>query len=79
MREPYYSNAYTYDDYAPAYRAGYESRINGVTDWDTARADWARRWDVEHAQSRMKWNDAEPAVRAAWERANKRYVQESGY
>ena len=33
----------------------------------------------EHAQGRLKWDKAEPAVKAAWDRANSRYVQETGY
>ena len=76
-REPYYESGHTYDDYAPAYRAGYESRFAG-TDWDMTRAEWARRWDAEHAEGKLKWEKAEPAVKAAWERANRAYVQQSG-
>ena len=75
VREPYYSDAYTFDDYGPAYRAGYESVREGRLDWNDARADWERRWDAEHAQSRLNWTDAEPAVKAAWERANRAYKQ----
>ncbi|MEG0921659.1 MAG: hypothetical protein RSD57_10175 [Comamonas sp.] len=78
-QQPYYSSDYTFDDYAPAYRAGYESRINGVSDWNTARAEWARQWDAEHANGRLKKEQAEHAVKAAWERANRHYVQETGY
>ncbi len=78
-QQPYYSSDYTYDDYAPAYRAGYESRLNGVSDWNQARAEWARRWDAEHAEGKLKFEKAEPAIKAAWERANRSYVQETGY
>ena len=78
-QQPYYSSDYTFDDYAPAYRAGYESRINGVTDLDAARAEWAKRWDQEHAQGGLKWEKAQPAFKAAWDRANRAYVQETGY
>jgi hypothetical protein len=77
-REPYYSDNYSYDDYAPAYRAGYESRMQGHTDWSYTKKEWERRWDAEHAQSRLDWSAAEPAIHAAWERANRAYVQESG-
>ena len=73
--EPYYSDRYTFEDYAPAYQAGYQSRMEGHTDWNDARAAWERRWDAEHAHSRLQRSDAEPAVRAAWERANRLYVQ----
>lgn len=77
-QEPYYTEGYTYDDYAPAYRAGYESRMQGHTDWSYTQQEWERRWDAEHAQSRLQWSQAEPAIKAAWERANRAYVQEGG-
>lgn len=81
QHEPYYSDAYTYDDYAPAYRAGYHSRKSsqGHEEWSYTRQEWERRWDAEHAHSRLKWPDAEHPIRAAWERANRAYVQEGGY
>ena len=79
LSEPYYSRSYTYDDYAPAYRAGYQSRMEGRASWDEARAESQRRWEAENASSRLQWAEAEPAVKAAWERANRRYVQETGY
>lgn len=75
-KEPYYSGAYTYDDYAHAYRAGYQSVINGRGDWNEARADLERRWDADHRQnSRLNWMDAEPAAKAAWERADRIWKQ----
>lgn len=81
QREPYYSDDYSYEDYAPAYRAGYHSRMagEGHEDWSYTKAEWERRWDAEHAHSRLEWEQAEPAIHAAWERANRAYVQESGY
>ena len=76
MREPYYSDAYTYDDYAPAYRAGYQSVIDGRGDWNDARTDLQKRWDADHRQnSRLNWMDAEPAAKAAWERADRIWKQ----
>lgn len=77
VNEPYYSPEHTYDDYAPAYRAGWEARMAG-TDWDSTRAHWARQWDAEHANGRLTWEKAQPAVKAAWDRANRVYVQETG-
>ena len=74
VREPYYSDAFTYEDYAPAYRAGYTSRMEGRDNWNDARTEWERRWDEEHANGRLRWKDAEPAMQSAWERANRFYV-----
>lgn len=76
-REPYYADGYSYDDYAPAYRAGYTSRIEGKDNWNDARSEWERRWDEEHAQGRLRWKDAEPAVQSAWERANRAYLTQN--
>ena len=78
QQEPYFTPGHTYEDYGPAYRAGWEARVAG-TDWDSARAEWAKKWDREHARGGLKWEKAQPAVKAAWERANRRYVQETGY
>ena len=75
-REPYYTDAYDYDDYAPAYRSGYQNVIDGGRDWNEARTDLERRWDTDHrASSRLNWKDAEPAAKAAWERADRIWKQ----
>jgi hypothetical protein len=74
-REPYYSDAYTYDDYAPAYRHGYQSVIDGRGDWNDVRGDLQTRWDTDRANSRLNWKDAEPAAKAAWERADRIWKQ----
>lgn len=76
VNEPYYSDAYTYDDYAPAYRAGYQSAINSRTHWDATRGELQQRWETDRDSSRLNWLDAEPAAKAAWERAWKQTKQE---
>lgn len=75
INEPYYSDAYTYDDYAPAYRSGYQSVIDGRGDWREASADLQQRWDTDRKASRLSWKDAEPAAKAAWERADRIWKQ----
>lgn len=74
-KEPYYSDAYTYDDYAPAYRTGYQSVIDGHGSWQDARADLHQRWESDRATSRLDWKEAEPAAKAAWERADRIWKQ----
>ena len=75
-REPYYSNAYTYDDdYAPAYRSGYQSVIDGRSSWDEARSHLQQRWETDRRSSRLSWLEAEPAAKAAWERADRIWKQ----
>lgn len=73
-KQEHYRSDYTYDDYAPAYRAGWEGRAAGRDSWDQVRDDWSTRWDGGRVGSRLKWDEAEPAAKAAWERANRHYV-----
>ena len=75
VNEPYYSDAYTYDDYAPAYRAGYQSAVHGRADWAATRSELHQRWEAERESSRLSWLDAEPAAKAAWERADRVWKQ----
>ena len=69
---PYYRDGYSYDDYEPAYRLGYNA-------WDThsdARRDFddemdhelRRHYEDRRGRSRLAWDDARHAARDAWER-----------
>ncbi|HEY2346646.1 MAG TPA: hypothetical protein VGH80_12345 [Xanthomonadaceae bacterium] len=70
-KQPYYNDKYSYDDYSPAYRAGYEGRNEyGDLSWDRAEPKLASRWEKLRGKSRLKWNEARLATRAAWERAS---------
>lgn len=65
--EPYYSNAYGYEDYAPAYRVGYTHRMsNAEQNWEQAEAKMQADWDRTKGTSRLKWDEAKHATRAAW-------------
>ena len=68
-REPYYTKPYTYDDYAPAYRTGYEAygRYPGKS-LEEIEADLERDYAANRGNSRLSWNDAKIATRAAWNR-----------
>ena len=64
---PYYKAGYSFDDYAPAYRAGREARGKaGGKSWAEAenalRADWERL----KGGSRLTWEEASAACQAAW-------------
>lgn len=72
--QDYAHSTYTYEDYAPAYRAGWESRAAGHSQWEKARDEWSRSWNGQTSGSRLRWDEAEPAAKAAWERANEHYV-----
>ena len=79
-RETYASRDYVdrtkkYDDYAPAYRLGWESCCThapaGRT-FDQVESDLAREWDSHRGRSGLGWMQAKPAARDAWDRAQSR-------
>lgn len=69
---PYYSSQYSYDDYAPAYQLGYNSRDRyaGQT-FDSIETDLSNDWNRSKGESRLAWLDARAAARAAWERVGR--------
>ncbi|WPB57279.1 hypothetical protein [Xylophilus sp. GOD-11R] len=73
--EPYYTDGLGYDDYAPAYRAGYEGWGAGdrKRDFDAYDAELRDTWDSRRGESKLSWDEARPATRAAWERAQRQY------
>ena len=72
-KEPYYRKGHTYDDYAPAYRTGYEGvgKYRGRS-FDEADADLARDYETHRGNSRLEWQDARDATRSAWHRIERR-------
>jgi len=68
-REPYYASGLTYDDYAPAYRTGWEGaeRYRGQR-FDDVESDLERNYNAAKGKSRLAWEDARSATRAAWHR-----------
>ena len=68
MREPYYEQGRSFDDYAPAYRLGLTGRTRYQEDWDSAESKLASEWESARAGSSLSWPQARPASRAAWDR-----------
>ena len=70
--EPYVNKDYGYNDYAPAYRTGYENRAKyaGRT-FDQAEADLRNDYEAAKGNSRLAWADAKHATRAAWHRVER--------
>ncbi|WOP16736.1 hypothetical protein [Ottowia sp. SB7-C50] len=66
---PGYRDGYTYDDYGPAYRLGYDGygRYTGRT-YDEVEPTLAREWDAIKGKSRLTWEEAKASTRAAWHR-----------
>lgn len=71
--QPWVERNYTYDDYQPAFRSGYEGYSRyGTTgkSYDDVESDLRRDWDRSKGKSRLDWDRARLASRAAWERVD---------
>jgi hypothetical protein len=69
LHEPYYERGYTFDDYCPAYRTGWEGRLRyaGLT-YEQCERDLRRDYQRNRGTSQLDWGRNRHAVRAAWER-----------
>jgi hypothetical protein len=75
----YYDESVEYDKMAPAYRYGWESRArHHDKTWDEAEPHLAHDWSSQRGASSLEWNRARPATRDAWERVDKRVMEEAG-
>ena len=67
-KEAYYQPNTTYDDYAPAYRLGAESRLQSSgSSFDAAEGQLASEYDKVRGKSRLDWDRAKAAARASWD------------
>jgi hypothetical protein len=74
IREPYYRKDFTYDDYGPAYRTGYEGagRYSGQNRrFDDVEPELRGDYQRLKGKSRLAWEDAKAAARAAWDRVER--------
>lgn len=63
-----------YDQYAPAYRYGWESAGRSSTPgqtFESAESALERGWDKAKGGSRLAWNKARDATREAWNRVHR--------
>ncbi|MEO8201540.1 MAG: hypothetical protein ABI679_13515 [Gemmatimonadota bacterium] len=68
-RRPYVSEGTTYEEYAPAYRYGWESRGHFIgSKFDDVENELGREWDRVKGGSRLGWDKARHAARDAWDR-----------
>ena len=73
-REPYYRKDFTYDDYAPAYRTGYETAgryLGQGRRFDDLESELHASYEQIKGKSRLAWQDAKEAARAAWHRVER--------
>ena len=68
-REVYYDRESTYDDYRPAYQAGYTGyAARAGRSFEEVEPELQNSWDKVKGQSRLSWDKAKQASRAAWDR-----------
>ncbi len=67
---PYVTSGSTYDNYAPAYRMGYERypQYHGRS-FDDVEPEFRRDWEASRGTSSLTWEHAKNATRDAFERA----------
>ncbi len=66
---PYHEPTHSYDEYAPAYRHGWESRARYPDRrFEEVESDLGRDWEKVKAHSHLTWDRARHATRDAWER-----------
>ena len=73
-REPWVEKTYTYDDYQPAFRSGYEgySQYGAAGKrYEDVEPDLRRNWGTNRGKSRLDWECAKSASRAAWDRVER--------
>lgn len=72
LNEPYYNPERSYDDYAPAYRMGWESRAKySAGTFAQYEPAFRNDWDTLRGGSRLEWDEARHAVRAGWDRVER--------
>lgn len=70
--EPYYDDVYTYQDYGPAYRAGYSAKAaGGSKTFEEAEPQLRGSWENINDRSSLTWDRAKAASRAAWDRVER--------
>jgi hypothetical protein len=70
ITEPYFNRDYTYDDYGPAYRLGYNNRGTYIgNSWDEVEPALKTEWERTKGASRLTWEEAREAGQSAWHHA----------
>lgn len=73
VKEPYYEQGRTFDDYGPAYRLGLSGRSRYEDPWTSVEPRLASEWETTRGNSTLNWDRASQASRAAWNRADTQY------
>jgi hypothetical protein len=77
LSRPYADETLGYDHYRPAYRYGWESRKRFPDRrWDQVERELETGWRVNRGSSRLGWTDAKLAARDAWQRVDRRLLDQ---
>ncbi len=74
---PYVGDSAPYEEYAPAYQAGWEARQQyaGKT-FDEVQAQMGQEWPKRRGQSKLTWEQAKVAARDSWNRLDENRGQQ---
>lgn len=80
---PALKDSAAYEDYAPAFEYGWESRAGccakpsqAQADFEAAESDLREQWQQRPAAAALPWSMAREAVRAAWEKVEQAIVSD---
>ena len=77
LSRPYADETLGYDHYRPAYRYGWESRTRYPDRrWDQVERELESGWRENRGSSRLGWTDAKLAARDAWQRVDRRMLDQ---
>jgi hypothetical protein len=77
LSRPYADETLGYDHYRPAYRYGWESRARFPDRrWDQVERELETGWRGNRGFSRLGWTDAKLAARDAWQRVERRLLDQ---
>ena len=67
--QPHADKTLSYEQYAPAYRVGYEGAVKHAgKEFEEIEDDLALDYERARPDSALPWDSARPAVKAAWDR-----------
>lgn len=70
--EQYYQSGLSYDDYAPAYRTGYQGRSEFAgRKFEDVQSTLEANYNRSKGASKLGWEKAKHASRAAWDRVER--------
>ena len=66
-QEPYFQSGYTFEDYGPAYRMGWQL-YSPHTSFESVDKIMSDQWAQSRGNSKLEWHQARDAAKAGWTR-----------